>query len=70
MKAAQTYPYVHTDHPVSYALERMRDGNVDVLPVVSRASIQELCGVITLTRILEEFGIAELSAQRVRAGPQ
>ena len=63
MKAAQAYPYVHTDHPVSYALERMRDGNVDVLPVVSRASIQELCGVITSTAgILEEFGIAELSA--------
>ncbi len=61
IKAAEAYPYVHTDHPVSYALERMRDGNVDVLPVVSRADIYEMCGVITLTRILEEFGIAELS---------
>jgi hypothetical protein len=28
---------------------------------VSRASIYEMCGVITLTRILEEFGIAEVS---------
>jgi chloride channel protein, CIC family len=64
VKGVQAYPYVHTDHPVSYALERMRDGNVDVLPVVSRASIYEMCGVVTLTQILEEFGIAELGVRR------
>jgi chloride channel protein, CIC family len=52
------YPYVHTDHPLNYALERMRNANVDVLPVVSRASIHEICGVITLTEILLEYGVA------------
>ena len=26
-----SYPYVHTDHPLSFALERMRNANVDVL---------------------------------------
>lgn len=52
-----TYPYVHTDHPLSFALERMRNANVDVLPVVSRANIHELCGAITQTQILHEFGV-------------
>ncbi len=52
-----TYPYVHTDHPLSFALERMRNANVDVLPVVSRANIRELCGAITQTQILHEFGV-------------
>jgi len=62
------YPYVHPDHPISLALERMRDGNVDVLPVVSRASIHEICGTITLTRILEEYGVKETSVTGLAAG--
>lgn len=53
-----SYPYVHTDHPVSFALERMREANVDVLPVVSRADIHELCGAITLSQILTGYGVA------------
>ncbi len=53
------YPYVHADHPVSYALERMREGGVDVLPVVSRASIHEICGVIGLREILEAYGVPD-----------
>jgi CIC family chloride channel protein len=53
------YPYVHTDHPVNYALERMREGGVDVLPVVSRASIDEICGVIGLREILQAYGVPD-----------
>lgn len=52
-----TYPYVHTDHPLSFALERMRNANVDVLPVVSRANIHELCGAISQASILHEYGV-------------
>src|SRR5579863_9965788 len=51
------YPYVHPDHPVSYALERMRESGVDVLPVVSRAGIHEIQGVIGLREILEAYGV-------------
>jgi CBS domain-containing protein len=52
-----TYPYVHPDHPLGFALERMRNANVDVLPVVSRANIRELCGVISQKQILQEYGV-------------
>jgi chloride channel protein, CIC family len=52
-----TYPYVHPDHPLGFALERMRNANVDVLPVVSRANIRELCGVISQKQILREYGV-------------
>ena len=54
---ANPYPYVHPDHPVSHALERMRESGVDVLPVVSRAGIHEICGVIGLKEILEAYGV-------------
>jgi CIC family chloride channel protein len=58
---SSAFPYVHSDHPVSYALQRMRDGNVDVLPVVSRASIYQILGVITLTQILQNYGLTATS---------
>jgi CBS domain-containing protein len=51
------YPYVHADHPVSYALERMRENGTDVLPVVSRAGIHNIIGVIGLREILESYGV-------------
>lgn len=51
------YPYVHIDHPLSHALEQMRTGSVDVIPVVSRANIHEMRGVVTLRGILSTYGI-------------
>jgi CIC family chloride channel protein len=56
------YPYVHPDHPVNYALERMREGGVDVLPVVSRADIHEISGVIGLREILQAYGVPDSAA--------
>src|SRR5260370_24173562 len=37
--SADEYPYVHLDHPLSYALDRMGAKGVDGVPVVSRANI-------------------------------
>jgi CIC family chloride channel protein len=51
------YPYVHADHPLSYALEQMRDNGIDVVPVVSRANIYQMNGVVALTDILSTYGI-------------
>ena len=51
------YPYVHPDHPLSHALERMGANGVDVVPVVSRANIHAMYGVITLSDILATYGI-------------
>ncbi len=50
-------PYVHADHPLSYALEQMRHNGVDVLPVVSRANIHQMKGVVTLRGILSTYGL-------------
>ena len=35
------FPYVHPDHPLSLALERMGAAGVDTVPVVSRANIRQ-----------------------------
>jgi CIC family chloride channel protein len=57
VKSNGSYPYVHADHPLTYALEQMRHNGVDVVPVVSRANIHEMKGVVTLTGILSTYGI-------------
>ena len=57
LKHNASYPYVHADHPLSYALEQMRDSSVDVVPVVSRANIHQMSGVVRLNDILSTYGI-------------
>ncbi len=58
VKASGNYPYVHSDHPLSYALERMGAAGVDVISVVSRANIHQMYGIVTLADILSAYGIA------------
>ncbi|MBV9762861.1 MAG: chloride channel protein [Acidobacteriaceae bacterium] len=57
LKANRDYPYVHADHPVTYALERMGVKGVDVVPVVSRANIRQMYGIVTLKDILAGYGV-------------
>lgn len=52
------YPYVHSDHPLSHALERMGASGVDTVPVVSRADIHQMYGIVTLSDILATYGVA------------
>jgi CIC family chloride channel protein len=51
------YPHAHSDHQVTWVLDRMRKEGLDTLAVVSRADIHELLGVVTLARILASYGI-------------
>ena len=51
------FPHVHADQHLHLALERMGAEKLDVLPVVSRANIHEMMGVIVLPNILELYGV-------------
>jgi CIC family chloride channel protein len=52
-------PHLHLDHGLSWALKRMGDTGRDTLPVVSRADVRQVLGVVTLEDILEAYGVAE-----------
>jgi CIC family chloride channel protein len=54
---ARNFPHVHPDHPLDVALRRMGETHLDVLPVVSRANVLEIVGVITLPGILRAYGV-------------
>ena len=55
---SRDYPFIHSDHPVSYALERMGSNGLDAIPVVSRANIHQMFGVVRLADILSKYGVA------------
>jgi CIC family chloride channel protein len=57
LPAGSDFPHLHTDHPASRVLDRMRGRGVDAMPVVSRADIHELLGVVTLGSVLTAYGI-------------
>jgi chloride channel protein, CIC family len=50
------FPHLHSDQSLSLALERMSAAQLDVLPVVSRANIHELEGILTLQDVLDSYG--------------
>jgi CIC family chloride channel protein len=51
------FPHLHVDHPLSLALERMGAYQVNTLPVVNRANIHKLEGIVTLKDVLALYGV-------------
>jgi chloride channel protein, CIC family len=53
---AHPFPHLHADQSVHLALERMGTAGFDLLPVVSRADVHVLEGVVLLRDILNSYG--------------
>jgi CIC family chloride channel protein len=60
----EEFPHVHADHPLHLALDRMGASQLDLLPVVNRANVHHLEGVVTLPDVLALYGVgAELKME-------
>jgi CIC family chloride channel protein len=53
------FPHLHADHSLEVALDRMGALHLDLLPVVSRANIHELLGVVALGDVLDAYGLGK-----------
>jgi chloride channel protein, CIC family len=51
------FPHLHTDQSFDLALSRMGSTHTDLLPVVSRANVHELLGVVRFHDLLEYYGL-------------
>jgi len=51
------FPHVHPDQELDLALERMGANQIEILPVVSRADIHKLEGIVSLRDVLYSYGI-------------
>jgi CIC family chloride channel protein len=57
------FPHVHPDHSLHLALDRMGVSHLDLLPVVNRANVHQLEGVVTLHDVLALYGVAPKDSQ-------
>jgi len=56
---AEQLPHVHLDHSLGLALQRMGTSDLNVLPVVSRANVRQLLGIVVLDDILKAYGVGK-----------
>lgn len=56
---ANTQVFVHADHSLNVALERMGASKLDALPVVSRIDRNRVVGIITMADLLAAYGVGE-----------
>jgi CIC family chloride channel protein len=54
---ALAFPHVHSDQGLDLALERMGANQIEILPVVSRADVHKLEGIVTLRDVLDAYGV-------------
>jgi len=55
---ALVFPHVHPDQGLNLALERMGANRVEILPVVNRANVHKLEGIVTLQDVLDAYGVS------------
>ena len=55
--------HLDMDHALHLALERMSTYHLDVLPVIHRADIHKLLGVVTLRDVLDSYGIDRVGSR-------
>jgi CIC family chloride channel protein len=53
------FPHVHADQGLDLALDRMGSNHVEILPVVSRADVHKLEGIVTLHDVLDSYGVSQ-----------
>ena len=52
-----TFPHLHADQSLHVALERMGAAGLTLLPIVSRADVHKLEGIILMSDVLNAYGI-------------
>jgi CIC family chloride channel protein len=55
---AMVFPHLHADHGLDLALERMGANQIEILPVVNRADVHKLEGIVTLRDVLDAYGVS------------
>jgi chloride channel protein, CIC family len=59
------FPHLHSDQALSVALDRLGASHLDALPVVSRADLHHLEGIVTLQDVLNLYGFGGTIEEKV-----
>jgi chloride channel protein, CIC family len=58
LEHALIFPHVHSDQGLDLALERTGTHQIEILPVVNRADVHKLEGILTLRDVLDAYGVS------------
>lgn len=58
------FPHLHSDQALSVALDRLGAAHLDALPVVSRADVHRLEGIVTLQDVLNLYGFGGVVGEK------
>jgi len=61
--ASENFPHVHADHSLNTALDRMGAAGLDTLPVVNRANVHQLLGIVTVDDVLALYRVRPVRAR-------
>jgi CIC family chloride channel protein len=67
---AQEFPHLHADHSLDFAMRRLAETGLKVLPVVSRTNVRELKGTISMDDILAAYAMGKVEEEANPASPQ
>jgi CBS domain-containing protein len=67
--ASNAFVHLHPDHSLHLALERMGSSGFGVLPVVSRASVRQLMGIVVLDDVLKAYGVVGQTPAATTSAP-
>jgi chloride channel protein, CIC family len=62
------FPHLHADQTLSVALDRLGSSRLDALPVVSRADLHKLEGMVMLQDVLNMYGFSGEVEEKTRRG--
>jgi chloride channel protein, CIC family len=61
--SAREFPHLHADHSLDFAMRRLAETGLKVLPVVSRTNIRELKGTISMQDILAAYAMGKVDQE-------
>ena len=61
--SAQEFPHLHADHSLDFAMRRIAETGLKVLPVVSRTNLLELKGAISMEDILAAYAVGKVEQE-------
>jgi CIC family chloride channel protein len=60
---AREFPHLHADHSLDFAMRRLAETELKVLPVVSRTNIRELKGTVSMQDILAAYAMGKIDQE-------
>jgi len=68
--AADQFPHLHPDHTLDIAMQRLAETGLGALPVVSRTSLRELKGTVSMQDVMAAYAMGKVGPRPDGSAPE